>query len=266
MSDTLNLTDTFWPNGLKEDSEGYAIVYPIGSNKIQVPTINWPEGDTLISPFVYKNEKLVGFVDTKAMTVNSPTTIELPYKHIEAKFTSIDEGTLTVIAPNAIFEKYIWKNSTTGGTVAFKYKGCTTVDEVKAVDPNYKTNDIVDGVWTERLDDLVDGNPNNYYASGMFYDCTALTTFNSDLSSLTDGSYLFGRCTNLTTFNTPMKKLLDGKYMFGYCESLSEFTSDLSSLINGEGMFSDSPNIINFDAPMPKITNLDGVFASRERW
>jgi hypothetical protein len=38
-----------------------------------------------------------------------------------------------------------------------KYAGCTNVDEIKAKDANYKTTDIVNGVWTEHLPDLTDG-------------------------------------------------------------------------------------------------------------
>jgi hypothetical protein len=51
-----------------------------------------------------------------------------------------------------------------------KYAGCKTVADVKAVDPNYKTTDIVDGVWKEGLADLENG-------SNMFMDCYNLTTF-----------------------------------------------------------------------------------------
>jgi len=35
--------------------------------------------------------------------------------------------------------------------INFKYMGCKTVDDIKAVDPNYLTNDIIDGVWSEPL-------------------------------------------------------------------------------------------------------------------
>ena len=48
----------------------------------------------------------------------------------------------------------------------------------------------------------------------MFYNCTALSSFNSDLSSLTDGSYMFFGCSLDTTsvqniadtINTPSDK------------------------------------------------------------
>ena len=55
MSDTLNLANPLWPNGLKTDSEGYAVFYPLGTNKIPIPATasDWPEGSKLIFPFVY---------------------------------------------------------------------------------------------------------------------------------------------------------------------------------------------------------------------
>lgn len=68
MSDTPNLAKSIWPNGIKVDSDGYAVFYPLGTNKVQVPTSSseWPKGNKLVSPFVYdKDDKLVGFCDTK---------------------------------------------------------------------------------------------------------------------------------------------------------------------------------------------------------
>ena len=97
--------NSIWPNGIKTDDEGYTIFYPLGTNKMEIPTdVNlWPEGNKIISPFVYDvNDKLVGFCDTKSMiTLGNNTTITLPYEHIEVDFSSIVEGTLTIDAPNA---------------------------------------------------------------------------------------------------------------------------------------------------------------------
>ena len=60
MSDTLNLANSIWPNGMKVDSDGHAVFYPLGTNKVEVPTSSsaWPKGNKLISPFVYQDEKL----------------------------------------------------------------------------------------------------------------------------------------------------------------------------------------------------------------
>lgn len=164
MSDTLKLANSIWPNGMKVDSDGHAVFYPLGTNKVEVPTSSseWPKGDKLVSPFVYQDDKLVGFCDTKAMTVSDKTSITLNYEHIEADFSSIEEGMLTITAPNATTTKYIWANSSSSDTgnsgdtivLGTKYLGCKSVAEVKAIDPDYLTNDIIDGVWSQSLVDL----------------------------------------------------------------------------------------------------------------
>ena len=117
----LTPPNSIWPNGLKLDSEGYVTFYPLGTNKIDISTVTWPDGDKLISPFVYdENDKLVGFVDTKAMTVSSSATTTMNYSHIEADFASISEGFLTIDAPNATVKKFTWAVST-GGSETFDF-------------------------------------------------------------------------------------------------------------------------------------------------
>jgi hypothetical protein len=63
----------------------------LGNIKVQIPdgvNVQWPEGDALLGNCVYQNGKLVGFVDTKALTVNSSgsTTINYDYVNIELPF------------------------------------------------------------------------------------------------------------------------------------------------------------------------------------
>ena len=236
MSDTLNLANSIWPNGMKVDSDGHAVFYPLGTNKVEVPTSSseWPKGNKLISPFVYQDNKLVGFVDTKALTVSGNTAIYLPYEHIEVEFSAIKKGKLQIHAPKAITKKASWKDSGVEDIpeAQFKYKGCTTVDNVKTVDANYQTTDIVNGNWSEPLYDLEQGG-NGYSHGGMFYRCTALTAFSSDLPSLTNGDRMFYLCTNLSSFTSDLSSLTNGWEMFYNCENLTSFTSDLSSLTNG---------------------------------
>ena len=257
MSDTINLANSIWPNGMIVDSDGYAVFNDLGTDKIPVPTntSDWPEGDELISPFVYKNKTLVGFVDTKAMTVDNPTAITLDYNRIEADFSSIEEGMLTITAPNATDVKYTWANSSSsdtgnsGDTVVLgtKYLGCKTIDEVKAVDPNYLTNDIIDGSWTQSLADLEESNvtpssggpfdPPIDFGYGMFIYCSNLTKFESDLGSLKGGQGMFLLCTGLESFSVSLPKLADGTYMFAMCENLTSFKSNLPSLTHAGNMF-----------------------------
>lgn len=254
MSDALKLANSIWPNGMQV-VDGYAEFTPLGTNKTNVPSSSaqWPKGNKLISPFVYQDDKLVGFCDTKAMEVGNSTTIVMPYEHIEAEFSSIDKGTIQIATPKATFKKASWKNS--GMEVIpeaqYKYKGCKTVNDVRAIDSNYYVDDIVDGGWSEILVDLTNGNL-------MFYNCYNLTSFTSDLPSLTNSVGMFCM-TNLTSFSSDLSSLINGNAMFQDSINLTTFNSDLSSLTNGEGMFYNC-NLISFSSDLSSLTNGKNMF------
>ena len=256
MSDTLNLANSIWPNGMKVDSDGHAVFYPLGTNKVDVPTSSseWPKGNKLISPFVYQDDEIVGFCDTKAIKVSKKTAIYLPYEHIEAEFSAIDKGQLQIHAPNATTKKASWKDSGVEDIpeAQFKYKGCKTVANVNAVDDYYQTADIVNGTWSEPLWDLEQGND-------MFYSCSNLNSFASDLSSLTNGREMFSYCTQLTSFSSDLSSLTDGVYMFDSCSALTSFSSDLPSLTNGYGMFYRT-NITSFNSDLSSLTDGSDMF------
>ena len=252
----FNPPNSIWPNGLKKDNEGYTVFYPLGTNKVEIPmnSPQWPKGDKLVSPFVYQDDKLVGFCDTKAMVGVDGSTIIMPYEHIEVDFSSIEKDAIQIHAPKATTKTVIWKNSNKEdiADVNYKYKGCTTVNEITAVDENYMTTDVVDGTWNEILSDLENSR-------GMFSGCIALTTFNSDVSSLTNGHSMFYNCTNLTSFNSDLSSLTTGTAMFKNCTALTSFNSDLSSLTDGERMFLNCP-LFWFTSDLRSLTNGFNMF------
>ena len=269
---------------MKVDSDGYAVFYPLGTNKVNVPTSStqWPKGNKFVSPFVYQDDKLVGFVDTKALTVSDNTTIYLPYVHIEAEFSAIDKGQLQIHAPNATTKKASWKDSGMEDIpeAQFKYKGCKNRDDMMDVNYQYLADDITNGTWSEPLWDLEQGG-NGYDDGGifskhtnletfsydlpsltdgsfMFYD-TKLASFSSDLSSLTNGHCMFGKCTNLETFSSDLPSLTDGSFMFAGCSALTSFTSDLPSLTDGYSMFAYS-TLSSFSSDLSSLTNGSYMF------
>ena len=212
------------------------------------------------------------------MTVSGNTTITLPYEHIDIDFSSIEEGDLEVNAPNATVVKLKWAGSVseeggsdsgnTGDTIVLgtKYLGCKTVDEVRAVDANYLTTDIVDGAWTQSLADLGSGeemfyesqmasftsdlsNLGNGYC--MFYN-SALASFSSDLPNLGNGMHMFQLCDNLTTFSSDLPSLTNG-YMMFYESGIESFSSDLSSLTNGYWMFKNCDNLTSFSSDLSSL-------------
>ena len=72
----------------------------IGSEQIQIPDgVNekWPEGDVLVGNFVYKNGKLVGFVDCKSLVINDSKTTTFPYDFVKITLSDELEKSLTII-------------------------------------------------------------------------------------------------------------------------------------------------------------------------
>ena len=66
----------------------------------------------------------------------------------------------------------------------------------------------------------------------MFYWCTNLTTFNADLSSLTDGSEMFYDCSNLTSFSSDLSSLTNGRNMFSGCKLDTASVQNIADTIN----------------------------------
>ena len=259
MSKNHLLSNSIWPN-----SEG-----PLGQIKVQIPdgvTVKWPEGDALIGNFVYDDGHLVGFVDTKALIVNESNSTTLPYDYVNIRLTSIKEGDMTFNKGERC--KYLtitYGSGNSGDTIVLgtKYVNCRTLEEVIAIDPDYLTNDIVDGVWNQSLEklDYAYLGEKGGCGQGMFYNCSNLTTFTSDLSSLTDGSFMFSYCSNITTFTSDLSSLTNGYQMFYNCSNLTNFTSDssgspvnLSSLINGYIMFHNCSNLTTFTSDLSSLT------------
>ena len=259
MSDVSNLKNSIWPNGVKKVN-GYAVYTPLGENKVDIPTNipQWPKGDKLVSPFVYKDNKIVGFCDSKAMINTSNNVITMPYKHIEIDLSSIEKDTIQIHAPKATTKKVMWLYGEQANIVDvnYKYKGCKTIDDVISVDSDYK-NDIVNGTWTEILYDLENGRPS--FVNGnesMFEKCSNLTTFTSDLSSLTNGERMFNKCFNLETFISDLSSLETSDYMFSECTNLTSFNcSDLSSLKTGYYTFQFCSKLSSFEYDLPSLTN-----------
>ena len=84
----MSFNYSLWPN---PDGQ-------LGKNKIKIPdgvTVEWPDGDALVGKFVYKDGKLVGFVDNKALTVNDSKSTTFPYDYVNIQVDKSLEGVMT---------------------------------------------------------------------------------------------------------------------------------------------------------------------------
>lgn len=116
MSNDSNLK--WWPNGFIKDpgidgelgtNDDKVKFYPLGTKKVEIPdgvNTTWPDGDALIGNFVYKNGKLVNFVDTAALIINGSGATTMPYDVIDTEFRSIFDGTLSITGPSQMNIRY----------------------------------------------------------------------------------------------------------------------------------------------------------------
>ena len=94
----------------------------------------------------------------------------------------------------------------------------------------------------------------------MFYGCNKLSSFNSDLSSMTNGERMFVSCTSLTSFECDdLSSLTNGSNMFYGC-NLESFSSDLSSLTDGNMMFESCNNLTSFNSDLSSLSNGRSIF------
>lgn len=295
----MNIDYTLWPN-----TDGN-----LGNIKVAIPdgvNVAWPDGDALVDNFVYKDGKLVGFVDTKALTVNDTktTTIDYDYVNIELPFAenamTINRGTRS----KYLFIKFNGEEVEEGESFDFIIIDFNTTDQEtintvrtakRVVDNKLYDADggligtwdtskievgcindekamVVDGLFCD-LDDNGDerglilsefNSDLSNLADGrwMFYGCFSLISFASDLSSLTDGLQMFSNCSSLTSFTSDLSSLTNGGVMFASCSKLETFSSDLSSLTYGGSMFYRCTNLTSFSSDLPSLTAGNIMFQS----
>ena len=252
----MSIDYTLWPN-----SNGN-----LGEIKVQIPTNaeDWPEGDALVGNFVYHKGKLVSFVDTKALIANESKSTTFPYDYVNIQVDKSLEGVMTFNGGNA---KYFTVNyaetSNSGDTIVLgtKYANCRTVEEVVTIDPDYITNDIVDGVWNQSLEKLEKEYPGEsvVYGSGMFSNCSNLTTFTSDLSSLIKGSDMFSR--SKLTPQSVMYIVDSIKDIVAEKKLYQDGTAPYVTLADGKysstkGFMSDGNYVYTYNRPQPYTTTI----------
>ena len=273
----MKIDYTLWPN----------VDGQLGQNKVAIPdgvTVQWPEGDALVENFVYKDGLISGFVDTKALVANESNITTFPYDYVNITVDGSLEGVMSFNQGERtkyLTVTYTTSPNTDGGAfdyviIDFNTADQTTIDAVrsayKVVDKTmYDVIGNIIGTWdTSKLEvggfiDIENGNADGIFSN---IDLVAyeereiiLTEFDSDLSSLTDGDFMFCDCYNLTTFTSDLSSLTNGEWMFGECSNFTAFTSDLSSLTNGEHMFFSCSNLTNFTSDLSSLTNGGYMFA-----
>jgi hypothetical protein len=216
----------------------------LGVKKVAIPdgvTVEWPDGDALVGKFVYKDGKLVGFVDNKALVANGSKSTTFPYDYVNIELDKSLEGKLTINKGERtkyLTVTYFVDNRPEEIIVTIRFEDMdeetktflrsatkiidnTLYDAENNVIGTFDTRTLATGSNLINFDSFETSDDKNPDALWLNLNITTfesynypLTTFNSDLSNLTDGTLMF---------------------MFSY--NLESFNSDLSHLVNGSGMF-----------------------------
>ena len=277
----MSLKNSIWPNGLQKDVENYTVFYNLGTNKMSIPesSSEWPAGNKLISPYVYQNDKLVGFCDTQAFTVTEEhDTVTIDYDYFDADFSSIAEGTLTIIKGennnflnirygkiDVPFEEMFEKNKA-AFRASTKVIDNTLYDENDNIIGRFDTSNITTGSNIKIDYKTTDGKDRD----GLFMSVDAytgtelrtlkLTTFESELSRLRHGGHMFNECGTLTSFISNLDLLESSRNMFRHCWQLSSFDVDMPKLTDGKYMFNLCAGITSFSGNLDSLEQGEQMF------
>ena len=177
---------------------------------------------------------------------------------------------------------YVNSSNATSNYTLPKFAGCKEGNEVEAIDAEYQTTCIIDGVWGEHMPDLkTAGRKMSEYSYQDFFGTLGkgkLTEFRADLSSLENGSSFFYGCTKLssfitskldklwmtaymfdqtglTSFNYDLPAVTHCYYMFEKCGKLTSFKGTLKNAVRANHMFYMCNNFVNFESDLSSLTN-----------
>lgn len=260
---TTTLQNSIWPN---DDGN-------LGNIKVQIPdgvNVKWPEGDALIGNFVYKDGKLAGFVDTKALTINDSKSTTINYDCIDIELPNIGENDLTI--NRGARSKYF--NVRYGTTFVIEEpepQGLSAADIQRLKSSRQVIYNVCHDAYHSNIGtvntDLIDDG------TSLFENCE-LEEFLSSLSNVTNGSRMFYNArygaeafssasyTNggwLTVTTGYMGNLTNANNMFGnvYQYSAMSASTEFASL---------SLSIDEYDnnSKPCKITNITNLVSNRK--
>lgn len=164
----------------------------------------------------------------------------------------------------------ITENDLWGTYVETKDNGEIVIHDDWFNNPNLNSKTAWNTQITSVTNNKAYGTNNNFFAnvqtekikngSFMFYKCSALTSFTSDLSSLTEGHSMFHNCYSIQSFYENLSSLSNGDCMFASCSSLVKFTSDLPQLTNASHMFYNCSALDDFSVDVSSLVSSNNMF------
>ena len=95
----------------------------------------------------------------------------------------------------------------------------------------------------------------------MFDNCYKLTSFDGHIPNIETAKSMFSR-SGLTEWSTDMTRLVDGESMFYHCDKLTSFDANLGSLSRGYCMFADCSELTYFNSYLGSLGNAAQMFSN----
>ena len=215
----MSIDFRLWPN---PDGE-------LGVNKVTIPTgtgdDTWPDGDALVRNFVYKDGKLAGFVDTKALTVNESKSTTINYDYIDIELPNIGESDLTI--SRGARSKYFNVRYGTTFVIEEPEPQVLSTADIQRLKSSRK---VIDNVcYDANLQNLGTANTALIDNGTSFFENCELEEFSSSLANVTDGGGMF--------YNARYGADGDVSNGYDYGGDISITTGYMGNLTNANNMF-----------------------------
>ena len=283
----MKIDFTLWPNPDRDilgTLPELSSEVTLGTIKVPIPEDTlWPDGDTLVGNFIYKDGLLSGLVDTKALIRNDSNTTKIPYDYVNTTLEGLNGGNFIINVgercknlkvsfgdsyKNDDYEKVTYDTSSETVKQYLQLASYIIDNTLHDADMNvlgaFDMNSISIPYSEEgRKNSSYEGEDvANFFTDGSGSGNNSnIKVIKSDMKSLKDGYMMFYYNSTLETFEGDLSSLTYGNSMFGHTK-ISAFEVDLSSLTNGGWMFTDCTNLTEFNSDLGSLTNGGWMFSN----
>lgn len=180
----------------------------------------------------------------------------------DEQLTIVNDLLARVLPQNIVVDKYNHNIEISWRDIN-KYAACTNVEEIRAINPDFKNDLTSDKEWCYPLTGLVSGSL-AYGSQDGFCD-TPVVSATYYCPNMTTASFLFWNCRKLKKVHFYAPKLTRAANIFRWCYALEEVTGDLSSLDYSWDHFLGGCNLKKWTIPLPKLTTATSFFNGNEQ-
>ena len=201
-----------------------------------------------------RDKFILEIADVNTLAVHTDRADNTQLEAATALLERIAPQNIDVIRYNHAFD-ISWRDA------EYKYAHCTSIADMKAVNPNYQNDLTSDGEWVYALPSMVVAGhplPSNAAGEGLFLNNTAMVTFSGYVPNLESASAFVRNDRKFKKFNAKLPKIKHLMHSFNNT-SIEEFDVDISSILTFHGVFKGS-TLKRFKSELPNVTDMSVAF------